>query len=72
VQEVVVEREEVVVEEEEERRGEEEERASVNKIVLTDFSPANSARSPSYCIRPGSFFGLIASASILRWWIYSN
>lgn len=27
---------------------------------------------PSYCIRPGSFYGLISSASILRQSIYSN
>lgn len=50
--------------------GEEEE--VKREIVLTDFHRLIPPDPPHYCIRPGSFFGLIASASILRWWIYSN
>lgn len=56
-------------EEEEERRRREQVK---REIVLTDFCRLIPPDPPHYCIRPGSFFGLIASASILQWWIYSN
>lgn len=54
--------------EDEKRR---EERA-IRCLVLTDFCRLIPPDPPCYCIRPGSFFGLISSASILRQSIYSN
>jgi hypothetical protein len=47
--------------------GEEEGGASEGRLVLTDFCRLIPPDPPRYCIRPGSFFGLIASASILQW-----
>jgi hypothetical protein len=61
-------REEDEEEDEEERRKE----RTVRCLVLTDFCRLIPPDPPWYCIRTGSFFGLISSASILRQGIYSN
>jgi hypothetical protein len=57
----------------EEGRGGEEEEEGANKerfgtLVLTDFCRLIPPDPPHYCFRPGSFFGLIGSASILQRW----
>jgi hypothetical protein len=59
-------------EEEEEGTRKEQVKREIGCLVLTDFCRLIPPDPPHYCIRPGSFFGLIASASILQRWIYSN
>lgn len=64
-------REEEGGDEEEERRREQVKR-EIGCLVLTDFYRLIPPDPPHYCFRSGSFFGLIAFASILQWWFYSN
>ena len=63
--------EEEEVEKEVERRREQVKR-EIGSLVLTDFCRLIPPDPPHYCIRSGSFFGLIASTSILQRWVYSN